>query len=151
MTRRPPYNLAAALGLQHLIRLHLLVFGIGLFMLGISLQWEPAAWASPIYGILFEWFTPGEWALALALLSFVKLASCLLYPRLVPTALALGSSLFFGWTVSFVAAYLERQFLLDPSAVAVSPLLAMLGAFVVGEHLAVASLLQRERAINGDP
>jgi hypothetical protein len=138
------YNLATALGLVHLIRIHLLVFGVGLLMLACSLQWEPQQWASPIYGILFAWFEPSTWAAILVVLGVLKLIACLIYPRLVPLALTLGNVFFVAWTVSFTFAYFDRA--LAP----VSPLLAMLGAFVVGEHIAVASLLQREKTISSD-
>lgn len=142
MIKRRPYNLAAALGLVPLIRLHLLTFGAGLLAIAASLQWEPEEWMSPIYGIAFQWLRPSQWAALLAFIGAGKLVACVAYPAGVPLALVAGNLLFVVWGVSFTFAYAERGF--GPT----SPLLAMLAAFAVGEHLAVAYLLQREKTLD---
>lgn len=144
-TVRPPhpYNLAAALGLSHLVRLHLMVFGVGLLLCAASLQWQPEEWMSPVYGVLFSLLSPSAWAVILVLVAVVKFTACILYPRLVPAALVVGTVLLVYWGTSFTAAYVTGDF--SPAA----PLLALMTAFVIGEHFAVATLVQRERGLNG--
>jgi hypothetical protein len=135
---RRQFSLAVALGLSHLVRLHLLVFGVGMLLTAASLQWEDLEWDSPVYGVVFDWLTPSWWAVVLILVGMVKLAACIVYPRLAPLALALGSVLFVLWDVGFITAYIASN------GIPTAPLLALMTSFVVGEHLAVASLLQRE-------
>jgi hypothetical protein len=137
MARRP-YTLAAAIGLEHLIRLHLLAFAVGLTLMATSLQFEPQKWRTPAYTVALALLTPGGWAVLCVAAALVKLTACILYPRLVPAALIVGNSLFLWFTISFTVNYVS-------DVVPSSPALALFSAWIVGEHLAVASLLQRER------
>lgn len=131
--------------LRLLIRGHLLMFGAGMVMLGLSQAFSPARWDSPIYEEVYVLGGPRVWAVVFCAVGLLKLAAATRWTRFALAALVCGSLIIGWWAFAFIiSTFTDPRF---------PPTGAVAWLWLLGGHLGIAALFDSRwgsnRAIRG--
>lgn len=121
--------------LRRLVRGHLLMFGVGMVLLGGSQILSPDRWDTDIYHDVYVLAGPRLWGIVFTAAGILKLAAATHWPRLALAALIGGSLIISWWAAAFcVSTVTEPRF---------PPTAAVVWLWLLGVHLGIANLFDR--------
>lgn len=121
--------------LRRLVRGHLLMFGAGMVLLGVSQLLSPDRWDTAVYHDVYVLAGPRLWGVVFCAVGVLKLAAATRWPRLALPALVGGSVIVGWWAVAFCVTTLT-----DPRF---PPTGAVAWLWLLGGHLGIANLFDR--------
>jgi hypothetical protein len=117
-----------------LVRAHLVMFGGGFVVLGLSQVLQPERWEPrPSFGLIYQLLPVVAWGWIFLLVGILKLVAASVYPRFALAAITIGSALVAAWAVSFTLRYFS-----DANT---PPHNAVVWVWLVVAHVGVSTML----------